>query len=716
MARKLFILLIFFLTAAAGINAFTYKKSARPALLTNTNVQEYPVKPHFAAAEICTVRHDQGAAWRISHWVTGDELYKSFQDPAVSCNGAYPFSVEYVYMVFNVWDLCTLYVSVDVETADRSNPACPVPGNVLSISQLYEVIVPGAGLYQLEIPLDTPVTVNGSYFAGFFIANYVDTLAGMELITDDFPTACVNYNIWDTAIGYVDLDNTGFPTFPQFPGRILLYSAGTPGGSQQEPEPSITIIKPEYNEKMTGAVFITAAETSGSNIIDSVRFQYRKSSGWTRIGVDGDGSQPLRNGVDASGSGNGFSIDWNYSVLSEGNYWLSARVFDSLGRTDVDSIPVAVDPTPPYPTLVTPESFASICLPLTLAASSSDENLIAVKFEMKSAATARQITVTTLDQNNYGDTNGNPHDGNPSANGEYGDYYCGPAAAAMAIKYWFDQGYIYTMREGGQFISVDTLVERLAAAMHTRLDKGTYDDMFLYGFQQYNLTHGNQLLLDMHRHPNYAGFRVLFEEEEKLPILGLGGTPGVYLTATGFTGLADDLDRFAVRAADPRSGGLLDLYIRNTAGGAEVNYGGTWHPLDVIITVIGDDHTVTREYIGADNSATGGWTFNWTSSSMSEDSLYFITATAMDATGRNESATSLVTDDCLSDYPKGDYNGDDVVNVGDALYLSQFIYKAGPPPVGGAGRADANCDGSIDISDVLFVIRYIYSHLAEPCY
>ena len=38
------------------------------------------------------------------------------------------------------------------------------------------------------------------------------------------------------------------------------------------------------------------------------------------------------------------------------------------------------------------------------------------------------------------------------------------------------------------------------------------------------------------------------------------------------------------------------------------------------------------------------------------------------------------------------------------------------PPVGGAGRADANCDGNIDISDVIFMVKYVFEGGIDPCY
>lgn len=717
MARKGIFLFAFCLIFALNVEGSVYKDNAQSVSLVTQKLENYSVAPRFSSAEICTVRHDADAYWAISHWITGEELYKSYQDPALSCIGPYPFTVQYIYMVLIFETPCTLYISVDVETADLTDPNCPFPGELVSISSTYSVAIPSSGMYQIEVPLDSAAIVNEPYFVGFYFANAVDSAWGASLVTDSIPTPCVAYNIWDTTIGYVDLDSTGFPSFPQFPGRLLLYSAGMPGGGGgEQPEPSITLLRPEYNEKISGDVVIWAVETSGSDIIDYVKFDYMVDDVWHEIVQDYDGSSPLRNGVDPSGTGEGFAAHWDYSALTEGPCWLKATAYDTLGRFDADSLQVSVDPTPPNPVLINPEPMDTVCLPITLEAHTDDENINLVKFEKKAASINYQASVITLNQFQYGDNNGNPADGNYAASGEYGDYYCGPVAGAIAVKYWFDKGFIYCMREGSQYISVDTVVERLAENMQTRSNNGTYDDLFYNGLQRYIVTHGNELRLNVYRNPDYHQFRTLLEERELLLVLGLSGSPGLYLVGAGVSGMADSLGQYTIKASDPLTGTIIDLLLRNNTGGSEIFYDGSWHSLDIIITVMGYSHAVSRDYIGADNSSAGGWTFDWSSSDMLEDSLYFISVTASDATSRTDISTSLIQYICDLIYLKGDYNGDDAVTIGDGLYLIEFIYKGGDPPVGGAGRADANCDGNIDISDVIFIIKYILAGGEEPCY
>jgi len=700
MFRKGLFVLALLLIISVSSNAQDFKKTAIIKPLDQLTFKNYPVAPSFSAAEICTVRHDvEGELWGVDHWLIGDELYKSYQNPGLACDGPYPFSVEFVYMVLFFGAPTEFNVSVDIETADLSEPSCPYPGDLLNISSTYTVAIPEAGLYQIEVPLDSPAIVNEPYFAGFYFAGYVDTLSGASIVTDSVPVPCVSYNIWDTTLGFVDLTNTGFPEFPSFPGRILLFSAGTTGGSGgEEPEPAVTILTPKSNAIIVDDAVIWAAETAGSGIIDYMKFEYKGSGDWVEIGRDEDGSNALRDGLNPSGTGDGYSLEWDYAGLTEGVYWLRATVYDTLGRSDADSIQVNIDPTPPQVNLVNPARNDTICLPLVMEATSSDEDITFFKFEKKSVSMDYNMPVITLNQA--------PH----------GNYYCGPVCGAIAIKYWFDKGFILSMREGNQYLSADTVVERLADNMLTRRNDGTYDDLLYSGLKQYIITHGNELLLEPYRNPDYTEFRTIIQEKGLLAILALSGTPGIYLVAAGVTGLEDAQNQYAIRASDPVTGTIINTFIRNGINGSEVLYNGNWLHLDMAITVKGYSHTVTRDYVGADNTSADGWTWNWTSSDMLEDSLNFITISATDASGRVGTSTSMSLYYCQSGYDNGDYNGDGEVNIGDVLYLTDYIYETGPEPVGGAGRADANCDGVIDIGDVIYAIKHVLAAGPVPCY
>jgi glucose/arabinose dehydrogenase len=55
----------------------------------------------------------------------------------------------------------------------------------------------------------------------------------------------------------------------------------------------------------------------------------------------------------------------------------------------------------------------------------------------------------------------------------------------------------------------------------------------------------------------------------------------------------------------------------------------------------------------------------------------------------------------------GDATGDAKVNVGDIVYLINYVFKAGPAP-GCAGQADVNSDCSVNVGDAVYMINYVF--------
>jgi len=62
----------------------------------------------------------------------------------------------------------------------------------------------------------------------------------------------------------------------------------------------------------------------------------------------------------------------------------------------------------------------------------------------------------------------------------------------------------------------------------------------------------------------------------------------------------------------------------------------------------------------------------------------------------------------------GDANGDGRVDVGDAVFLINFIFKGGAAPVP-LSSGDANCDGTTNVGDAVFIINYVFKGGPEPC-
>lgn len=62
----------------------------------------------------------------------------------------------------------------------------------------------------------------------------------------------------------------------------------------------------------------------------------------------------------------------------------------------------------------------------------------------------------------------------------------------------------------------------------------------------------------------------------------------------------------------------------------------------------------------------------------------------------------------------GDANGDDIVNIGDAVYLIGFIFREGPDPEWGYCHGDVNNDGLTNIGDTVYLIGYIFREGPPP--
>jgi hypothetical protein len=58
-------------------------------------------------------------------------------------------------------------------------------------------------------------------------------------------------------------------------------------------------------------------------------------------------------------------------------------------------------------------------------------------------------------------------------------------------------------------------------------------------------------------------------------------------------------------------------------------------------------------------------------------------------------------------YAPGDANGDGSVDLGDAVYILNYLFKgdAAPDPL---DAGDANCDGIVDLADVVYLLNYLF--------
>ncbi len=62
----------------------------------------------------------------------------------------------------------------------------------------------------------------------------------------------------------------------------------------------------------------------------------------------------------------------------------------------------------------------------------------------------------------------------------------------------------------------------------------------------------------------------------------------------------------------------------------------------------------------------------------------------------------------------GDANSDQIVNVGDAVFLINFVFKDGAAPYS-EFAGDANCDGATNVGDAVYIVNFVFKSGSAPC-
>ncbi|MBD3257098.1 hypothetical protein GF377_01600 [candidate division GN15 bacterium] len=720
-------LLAVLVCTAGSVQAAGDKPAARLEPVSGSSISELRIDPSLVAADECTVKSYTEFAYFIPGWIVGMEWYKAYIDPADGCADPYPFTVSGVNMPMKFDGATPLVVSVDIEMIDSTTqPGCAVPGEMITYSQEYELEVPtGGGEFNVWIPLDSPVTVDGPFYAGFYIGNPVEPSSNAAVYTDSIPIPCTSWDVWDESVGWVDL----VADEPAFPGRLAMEVSGTPGGGGGEDPPDdppddtttvpvaprISIISPAQDDILYASRDIWVWDSAQSGAIDYVSFSFSDGGGYIEFGRDYDGAVTKRDGVTEAEGGNGFMAPFDISYLPEGDYQIVCTAVDTLGDTAMAAIGVHVDPTPPVPSIVGLIEGDPVCTPMDVQMTCSDEDLSYIEVYNRKAEAIYSANVTALSQFSVGDTNGNPGDGNQASSGEFGDYYSAPTAAAMAARVWYDRGYADVLRSPSGFYTDLGLAEALAEVFKTRENQGTYDDAVLGGLRQHFDAMFPQMMFDYQRLPNYYTVRRLVEDEQQTAMLGLAGVPGMWVTVDGFLGWRQTDGSFRVAVANPLAGSVQVATWRDRIGYSELAIGGVWHRVDLVITMHPDDWSPTRGLVGVDFVENDGWQVAWSGSNLAEGDVCFLRAVGRDDAFNRGSSAVVVENNCSLVHVKGDYNNDRTPDAADLFYLIDFITVGSPEPVGGPERADCNCDNAINIADIVYYMNFLFGHVAAPC-
>jgi hypothetical protein len=81
--------------------------------------------------------------------------------------------------------------------------------------------------------------------------------------------------------------------------------------------------------------------------------------------------------------------------------------------------------------------------------------------------------------------------------------------------------------------------------------------------------------------------------------------------------------------------------------------------------------------------------------------------------GANDAFVVKIHSDVVPPYLTGDADGNDLINISDAVYLISYIFGGGPAP-DTLAAGDANCDGIVNVSDAVYLIAYIFGGGPPP--
>ena len=134
------------------------------------------------------------------------------------------------------------------------------------------------------------------------------------------------------------------------------------------------------------------------------------------------------------------------------------------------------------------------------------------------------------------------------------------------------------------------------------------------------------------------------------------------------------------------------------------------HAMDVYFYNASDD-----VLIGSDLGVTNATMASVVWPDLTYNTVYSWYATADDQECQTESSTWTFTTksegvECVC----GDANNDSAVNVGDAVYLINYVFKGGPPPQPLLCCGDANGDVNVNVGDAVYLINYVFKGGPPP--
>ncbi len=211
---KLSVLLILSLFMAG--NALANKDMAVERLETDV------VRQLMAStADNCLVGNPNAVYYAVPDWIWGAEIYTYLFDPLDTCDCDVGLEIETIHMIvqFGAEDVpATFEAFVEIGAAvwDVAT-GCWQPGPPICATDVTELTVTSAGLYDIALPVDNCgcMEMVHQYSISY---NFVSTFASNpDIVTDQFPSSCTSWN--DYGLGWYDLvSDFGYP------GNVLMWA------------------------------------------------------------------------------------------------------------------------------------------------------------------------------------------------------------------------------------------------------------------------------------------------------------------------------------------------------------------------------------------------------------------------------------------------------------------------------------------------------------
>jgi hypothetical protein len=205
---------------------------------------------------------------------------------------------------------------------------------------------------------------------------------------------------------------------------------------------------------------------------------------------------------------------------------------------------------------------------------------------------------------------------------------------------------------------------------------------------------------------------------------------GVFVDATSGA-LADTGIWFGNSLGDFDNDGDLDLYVANAGGSNRLlmnQKGSTNHWLHVNLVGVVSNRSAIGARVRAESGTlsqireiSGGSGYLSQNSLTAEFGLG--SRTVVDTleirwpSGTIQKLTNLTADTLLtiteSAFIRGDATGDGNIDIGDVVYIINYLYKNGTAP-NPLIAGDATCDGNVDVGDIVYLINYLFKNGPPP--